>query len=118
MTRSDEPISSEERAPSSSRTRIGPYGYSTERRIRTLDPREGSIEATRLDLFTSPPPPAPAEVDIEPAPPSYRTKLGLYFLPQEPATEPNLPDDVYDTLIQPAPKRSLWQRIVDFFAAR
>lgn len=75
--------------PASSPTAIGPFGVSTERAMRTLDPREASIEATRLDLFISPPVAVP-EQDVEPVPPSYRTRVGLYFLPREPATEPTL----------------------------
>lgn len=119
---SDNREGSEERAPSSSRTRVGPYGFSTERRIRTLDPREASIEATRVDLFASPPPPPapPALIDDdEPVPPSYRTRLGLYYLPQEPATEPELElGDVFDTIVQPAPRPTWWQRVVAFFRIR
>ena len=83
--------------PSSSSTAIGPFGLTTERKVRTLDPREPSVETTRLDLFTSPAPGAPAVGTSpkacagEPVPPSYRTRVGLYYLPRDPATEPTLP---------------------------
>lgn len=83
--------------PSSSRTAIG-LGRSTERKLRTLDPREPSVETTRLDLFTVPAPgspPAsaatPSNREGEPVPPSYRTRIGLYYVPRDPATEPTLP---------------------------
>jgi hypothetical protein len=86
--------------PSSSRTAIGPLGVTTERKLRTLDPREPSIERTRLDLFSSVgagAPGAPGAVGSggesrgDAVPPSYRTKIGLYFVPRDPATEPSLP---------------------------
>lgn len=86
-----------DRAPSSARTKIGPFGPSTERALRSLDPREPSIEATRLDLFVAPAASAveaaaDATADEEP-PRSYRTRVGLYFVPRDPVTEPSLPDE-------------------------
>lgn len=74
--------------PSSSKTPVGMFGPPTDPVIRTLDPRQPSIEATRLDLFAAPPVAAPRASD----PRSYRTRVGLYFVPREPATEPTLPD--------------------------
>ena len=95
-----------DRAPSSARTKIGPFGPSTERALRSLDPREPSIEATRLDLFVAPAASAveaaaDATADEEP-PRSYRTRVGLYFVPRDPVTEPSLPDEPSSPIAMPA----------------
>ena len=79
--------------------------------IRDSDPRQPSIETTRLDLFTSPAPVAPdpgAPPSVRTEPRSYRTRVGLYFVPREPATEPTLPELNDDTSVSnaAAPYRS------------
>lgn len=93
------------RPPSSSRTKVGPFGPSTERALRSLDPREPSIETTRLDLFVSPAPSPEPDPVVEEPPRSYRTRVGLYFVPREPATEPSLPDEPTGSLPMPARAR-------------
>ncbi|MBK6692264.1 MAG: hypothetical protein IPG50_08675 [Myxococcales bacterium] len=111
--------SPERRPPESGTTAIGPLGPSTQRAIRTLDPREPSLEPTRLDLFVAPAAPEAAPRDAaSPSPrvqfpPSYRTRVGPYFVPRDPATEPSLSvDDVDAAEVVPSSRpRSFWSRL-------
>ena len=73
----------------------------------------------------SPPPRATSTFEAAP-PPSYRTRVGLYYVPQDPATEPSLPEDLllaggdsrlFDSITRPAP-RSFWRRVIDLLKGR